>query len=120
MWQNKQPLIYPIKKGDSFIRFYRHDSDLFSILCEAYLAIEHDRRERILKELDTKYKNLTGIDAELYISLCKPCQKKQNGSKNNVVAYDFIKVQFPFLISSCQVDLIDFQSEVVGTYINTT
>jgi hypothetical protein len=106
--ENVQKLIHPLKQGDSVVKFYVHDSDLFTVLHEAHVAIGHGGRDRMLKELDIKYKNVTRHDVELYISLCEPCQKKQKGSKRGVVVKPLISSEFN---SRCQVDLIDFQSQ---------
>lgn len=56
---------------------------VFNMFDKADLAFGHGRRDRMLKELDIKYKNVTRHDVELYISVCEPCQKKTsilNGS----------------------------------------
>ncbi|XP_074041468.1 LOW QUALITY PROTEIN: KRAB-A domain-containing protein 2-like [Leptinotarsa decemlineata] len=93
--ENVQKLIHPLKQGDGVVKFYVHDSDLFTVLHEAHVAIGHGGRDRMLKELDIKYKNVTRHDVELYISLCEPCQKKQKGSKRGVSQPDR---EFKFII----------------------
>ncbi|XP_023230770.1 ubiquitin-protein ligase E3B-like [Centruroides sculpturatus] len=82
--------------------------ELFHVLHEAHLAIGHGGRDRMLKELSIKYKNVTRHDIELYIHLCEPCQKKQKGIKKGIVVKPMIFSEFN---SRCQVDLIDFQSQ---------
>lgn len=74
--KNKIKVIYPINVSVGTVRYYMMDSELFHILHLADLAIEHGGRDRMLKELLTKYKNVTCHDIELYIYLCEPCQKK--------------------------------------------
>ena len=76
MVENKSKLIYPVKEGVSAIQFYVADSELFHVLHKAHLAIGHGGRDRMLKELSPKYKNVTRHDIELYINFCEPCQKK--------------------------------------------
>ncbi|XP_066978151.1 KRAB-A domain-containing protein 2-like isoform X1 [Macrobrachium rosenbergii] len=83
--ENRSKLIYPVKEGVSAIRFYVRDSELFDVLHDTHLAIGHGGRDRMLKELSPKYKNITRHDIELYIRLCEPCQKKQKGVKKGVV-----------------------------------
>lgn len=85
MVENKTKLIYPVKEGTSAIQFYVADSELFDVLHKAHLAIDHGGRDRMLKELSPKYKNITRHDIELYIHFCEPCQKKQKGVKKGVV-----------------------------------
>ncbi|XP_023210347.1 KRAB-A domain-containing protein 2-like [Centruroides sculpturatus] len=106
--ENKSKLIYPVKEGVSTIQYYVTDSELFHVLHEAHLAIGHGGRDRMLKELSIKYKNVTRHDIELYIHLCEPCQKKQKGIKKGIVVKPMIFSEFN---SRCQVDLIDFQSQ---------
>ncbi|XP_043491623.1 KRAB-A domain-containing protein 2-like [Polistes fuscatus] len=104
----KSKLIYPLKEGVNTIQYYITDSELFHILHEAHLATGHGGRDKMSKELSTKYKNITRHDLELYIHLCEPCQKKKKGIKKGIVLKPMIMSEFN---SRCQVDLIDFQSQ---------
>lgn len=61
----------------------------------------------MLKELSTRYKNITRHDVELYLQLCEPCQQKQKVIKNGIVVKPILSSDFN---SRCQVDLIDYQS----------
>ncbi|XP_022194657.2 KRAB-A domain-containing protein 2-like [Nilaparvata lugens] len=106
--ENVKKLIYPLRPGDNSVKFYIHDYDLFSILHETHSSIGHGGRDRMLKEINNKYKNVTRHDIELYNSLCELCQKKQKGSKKGLVVKPIISSEFN---SRCQVDLIDFQSQ---------
>ncbi|GFU95976.1 KRAB-A domain-containing protein 2 [Trichonephila clavipes] len=106
--ENKSKLIYPVKGGVSTIQYYVTDSELFHVLHEADLAIGYGGHDSILKELSTKYKNVTRHDIEMYIHLCEPCQKKQKGIKKGIDVKPMIFSEFN---SRCQVDLIDFQSQ---------
>ena len=111
--ENKSKLIYPVKEGVSAIQFYVADSELFDVLHKAHLAIGHGGRDRMLKELSPKFKNVTRRDIELYINLCEPCQNKQKGVKKGAVVKPMFFSEFN---SRCQVDLIDFQSHPDGEY----
>ncbi|GFX55344.1 KRAB-A domain-containing protein 2 [Trichonephila clavipes] len=57
MSEKQSKFFYPVKGGTSTIQYYITDSELFHVLREAHLASEHGGRNRILKELSTKYKN---------------------------------------------------------------
>ncbi|XP_023233514.1 uncharacterized protein LOC111633211 [Centruroides sculpturatus] len=81
--ENKSKLIYPVKEGVSTIQYYVTDSELFHVLHEAHLAIGHGGRDRMLKELSVKYKNVTRHDIELYIHHCQ--KKTEREFANNVV-----------------------------------
>ena len=83
--ENKSKLIYPVKEGVTAIQCYVSHSELFDILHDAHLAIGHGGRDRMLKAISSKYKNITRHDIELYIHLCEPCQKKKGVKKGLVV-----------------------------------
>ncbi|GFX13964.1 KRAB-A domain-containing protein 2 [Trichonephila clavipes] len=88
--ENKSNFIYPVKEGISIIQYYVTDSKLFHVLHEGHLAIEHGGRDRMLKELSTKYKNIITHDIEMYIHLCETYQKKQKGIKKGIVVKPMI------------------------------
>nr|XP_042896273.1 KRAB-A domain-containing protein 2-like [Parasteatoda tepidariorum] len=106
--ESKSKLIYPVKEGANTIKYYVTDNELFHVLHEAHLSIGHGGRDRIMKELSTKYNNITRHDIELYIHLCEPSQKKQKGIKKGIVVKPMVFSDFN---SHCQVDLIDFLSQ---------
>lgn len=106
--ENKSKLIYPVKEGTSNFQYYVKDSELFYLLHDSHLAIGHGGRDRMLKELTSKYKNVTRHDVKLYIHLCEQCQRKQKVVKKGAVVKSTV---FSDFISHCQVDLIDFQSQ---------
>ena len=62
----------------------------------------------MLKEICSKYANITRNDILLYLQLCVSCQKKQKDIKKGIVVKPIICTEFN---SRCQVDLIDFQSQ---------
>ncbi|KFD53316.1 hypothetical protein M513_05797 [Trichuris suis] len=110
---NKSKLIYPVREGVNGIRFYVPDSELLDVLHEAQLAVGHGGRDRMLKELSPKYKNITRYDIELYLQICEPCQKKHKGAEKGSVVLPMVFSDFN---SRCQVDLIDFRSHPDGEY----
>ena len=72
---NTVKLIYPVAEGNSSIKYYIHKEDIFGVIHDAHLAIGHGGRNRMIKETQTKYKNITAGSIMLYLSLCVPCLK---------------------------------------------
>ncbi|KAJ8720835.1 hypothetical protein PYW08_006300 [Mythimna loreyi] len=103
----KHKLIFPVNTPNTNIIYYVTDSELFQVLHDAHQSIGHGGRDRMLKELSTRYKNITRHDVELYLQLCEPCQQKQRGIKKGIVVKPILSSEFN---SRCQVDLIDYQS----------
>lgn len=103
----KNKLIFPVNTPNNNIMYYVADSELFQVLHETHQGIGHGGRDRMLKELSSRYKNITRHDVELYLQLCEPCQQKQKGIKKGIVVKPILSSEFN---SRCQVDLIDYQS----------
>ena len=59
-------LIYPVVEGSSSIKNYVQKEDIFDVIHDAYLAIGHGGRNRMIKETQTKYKNITAESIMLY------------------------------------------------------
>ena len=78
---------------------------------DAHLAIGHDGRNRMVKETQAKYKNITAESIMLYLSLCVPCLKKSKVPKKGLVIKPMI---FSEMNSRAQVDLTDMQSQPNG------
>ena len=77
--------------------------DTFDIIKRTHLSTGHGDRDRMIKELQKKYANITTKSIELFKSLCEECQKKRKRPITKGV------VKRPIL-SRGQVDLIDMQS----------
>ena len=73
---------------------------------DAPLAIDHGRRNRMIKKIQTEYKNITAESIMLYLSLCVPWLKKSKFPKKGLM-----KV---WINSRAQVELIDMQSQPDG------
>ncbi|XP_072398083.1 KRAB-A domain-containing protein 2-like [Diabrotica undecimpunctata] len=67
----------------------------------------------MMKELKTKYKNITVEFVQVYLNLCVPCQKEMSIPKKGLVVKPVLSSAFN---SRCQVDLIDTQSQADGDY----
>ena len=72
------------------------------------LIIGHGGRNRMIKETQTTYKNITAESIMLYLSLCVPCLKKSKVPKKGLVIKPMI---FSEMNSRAQADLIDMQSQ---------
>ena len=56
---NTVKLIYPVAEGSSPIKYFVQKEDIFDVIHDAHLAICHGRRNPMIKEKQTKYKNIT-------------------------------------------------------------
>ena len=56
---NTVKLIYTVAEGSSSIKYYVQKEDIFDVTHDAHLAIGHGGRDRMIKETQTKYKNIT-------------------------------------------------------------
>ena len=79
----------------------------FDIIHETHISNGHGGRNRMMKELKGKYKNITVELIVIYLNLCEPCQKKLSISKKGLVVKLIKSNEFN---SRCQIDLIDMQS----------
>ncbi|XP_063593853.1 KRAB-A domain-containing protein 2-like [Penaeus indicus] len=80
----------------------------FDVIKRAHIATEHGGRDRMIKELQRKYANITTKALELFRSLSEECQKKRKRPMTNgVVVRPILSKDFA---SKDQVDLIDMQS----------
>ncbi|CAI6354197.1 unnamed protein product [Macrosiphum euphorbiae] len=104
---NNSKLIYPVKNNDNNILYYIKESDVFDVLHDAHQSLGHGGRDRMLYELNSKFKNITRFEVDLYLSLCELCQLKHKKIRKGLVVKPIISSEFN---SRCQVDLIDFQS----------
>ena len=73
---NTVKLIYPVTEGNSSIKYFVRKEDIFGVIHDAPLAIGHGGRNLMMKETQTKYKNITAESIVLYLSLCVPYLKK--------------------------------------------
>ena len=65
---NTVKLIYPVAEGSSSIKYYVQKEDIFDVIHDAHLAIGHGGRNQMIKETQTKYKNITTDSIMLYAS----------------------------------------------------
>lgn len=106
-------LISPINEKSCSIKYYASVEKFFDIIHNAHLNTGHGGRNRIMKEINENYKNITIEAVMLYLSLCEPCQKKAKGKKKGLVVKSILASE---LNSRCQIDLIDLQTQPDGDY----
>ena len=104
---NAIKLIYPVAEGSFSIKYYVQKEYIFDVIHYAHLAISHGGRNRMIKEIQTTYKNITVESIMLYLSLCVPCFKKSKVPKKVLVIKPNI---FTEMNCRAQVYLIDMQS----------
>ena len=98
------------KRADSSVPplYYVTIEDTFDIIKRAHLSTGYGGRDRMIKELQKKYANITTKSIELFKSLCEECQKKRKRpTTKGVVVRPILSKDFS---SRGQVELIDMQS----------
>ncbi|XP_026808717.1 SCAN domain-containing protein 3 isoform X1 [Rhopalosiphum maidis] len=103
--QDKHKLIVPMK-DKSVVLYYVSDGKLYDLLKSTHVSIGHGGRDRMIKELSKKYKNISRSDICTFLQMCEACQEKQKSIKKATVVKPIICSEFN---SRCQVDLIEFQ-----------
>ena len=110
---NIYKLIYPVVEGNTTIRYYVKKKEIFDILNEAHIDTGHGGRNRMYKEVQKKYKDITQEHMSLSLSICTSCLKKSSVPKKGVVVKPMV---FKDMNSRGQVDLIDMQSQADGQF----
>jgi hypothetical protein len=108
-----EKLIVPVKNEKDPIIYYTCMEENFQIIHEIHIAIGHGGRNRMMREVKAKYKNITVEMVMIYLNLCEPCQKKQSVPRKGLVVKP---IKSSELNSRCQVDLIDMQSQADGDF----
>lgn len=103
----EEKLISPLKAGGS-IKYFATIEETYGIIHDAHLATGHGGRNRLVKEINNKYNNITTEAVMLYLSLCEACQKKAKSKKKGIVIKPILTSE---MNSRCQVDLIDLQTQ---------
>lgn len=100
--QGVEKLIVPVTNATPDVMFYCSSDSLFDILYETHLSIGHGGRDRMIKELNRRYKNITQNDIKIFLNFCESCQQKRKAGRKGVVVKPMI---FSHMNSRCQVDL---------------
>ncbi|XP_052792275.1 KRAB-A domain-containing protein 2-like [Mya arenaria] len=94
--------------------YYVTIEDTFDVIKRAHIATGHGGRDRMIKELQRKYANITTKALEHFKSLCAECQKKRKRPMTKgIVVRPILTKEF-----ACrgQVDLIDMQAIAHSNY----
>lgn len=83
---SSEKLIVPVKDPSMPIIYFAFLEETFQIIHDCHLAIGHGGRVRMMKELKSKYKNVTAELVMVYLNLCEYCMEKKNLSKKGLVA----------------------------------
>ena len=89
------------------ILYYAFAEEMYSIVLRSHLNTGHGGRDKMLKEVNKKYANVTRDVLKLFKEMCEECQlkKRKIASKGLVV-----KPLLSRILSRGQVDLVDMQS----------
>ena len=88
------------------VKYCANISEIFDILHESHLKIGHGGRNRMVKEVNFKYKNVTYECITMH--LCLPCQKK---AKQPIKGLEVRPMVFNDMNCRAQGDLIDMQTQ---------
>ena len=88
--------------------YYASIEDTYDIVKRAHIATGHGGRDRMAKEVNKRYANITRDALELFKSYCQECQKKRKRPRTQgVVVRPILTKEYA---SRAQIDLIDMQS----------
>ena len=106
-----------IKKRQSLtdpILYYAYAEEIYSIIMRAHLNTGHGGRDKMLKEVNKKYANVTRHTLNLFKQMCEECQlKKRKIASKGLVVEPLTSKDFN---SRAQVDLVDMQSMRDGEF----
>ncbi|KAL8583081.1 hypothetical protein ACOMHN_051245 [Nucella lapillus] len=85
--------------------------ETFAVVKQAHASTGHGGRDRMIKELDKKYKNIPR--EAVFIANCSVCQKKAVRQRKGVVVKPILTKE---AMSRAQIDLVDYQSMPDGNY----
>jgi uncharacterized protein YqgV (UPF0045/DUF77 family) len=103
----EEKLTLPLSAEKTEILYYVSFEELFNVIHEAHINVDHGGRTRMIKELNRKYKNVTVESIVTYLRLCERYQKNQRTLKKGLIVNPILHNE---MNSRCQVDLIDMQS----------
>jgi hypothetical protein len=94
--------------------YYCHIDEMYDVIKRVHIATGHGGRDKMMKEVSRKYANVTRETLDLFKSLCVECAKKRKRhATKGVVIKPLLTNDYG---SRSQVDLIDMQSMVKGSY----
>ena len=78
-------LIFPVAEGNTSLNYYVQIEELFNVIHEIHVSIGHGGRNRMVKEIGLKYKNIIAECIMVYLNLWVPCLKKSKVTKKGLV-----------------------------------
>ena len=96
-------LFAPVSEKRQEINYYCAFENLFDILSDVHKELAHGGRDRMKKEVDRKYQNITGAKIKLILNLCKVCQEKRLGRRKGLIVKPILS---PYFTSRCQIELM--------------
>ena len=106
-------LIRKRKTDNDDIKYFVLIEETYDIIKKAHLALNHAGRDKMQKEINRKYANITLNCINFYKSVCEECQLKRKNPSKGVVVKSIVSKDFN---SRGQVDLVDMQSMPDGNY----
>jgi hypothetical protein len=91
-----------IAKGET-VRYFLPAEEIFDVTESGHVAIGHEGRDRLKKEVSRKYANVMTEMINIFLSVCETCQKKGKKRKGLVCK----PILHSEMNNRCQVDLID-------------
>ena len=79
--QGCEKLIQPLSDARESVKKFVHAEDLFDILILLILSIGHGGRDRVIKQLNTLYKNIAQTQIIMFLDLSEPCQQQKKVRK---------------------------------------
>ena len=107
-------LIKKRTKDDDQFLYYVPNEELFDKIDDAHRELGHGGINKMKKELNPKYANITQEAITLYISLCEECETRKARKPGKGLVHKPIRSNE--FLSRVQVDLMDMQSEPDGEF----
>lgn len=105
--------------------YYVRDSEIFGILEKCHNSVGHAGRDRMIKMLSDKYKNVIRQHVEIFLQICDFCQKRQKKPRHPISSppptSQSTQDSQPVINenefnSRCQFDIIDLHSWPTDDY----
>ena len=87
---NIEKPICPMEEGNLTVKYYI--SEIFDILHESHLKIRNGGRNRMVKEVNFQYKNVTYECIIMYLNVCLPCQKKAKQPRKGLIVRPMVEL----------------------------
>ncbi|XP_043284072.1 KRAB-A domain-containing protein 2-like isoform X2 [Venturia canescens] len=100
--------------GNENIKYYLSADEVYDVIYTAHVAVGHGGRDRMSAETSKKFANITKEMICLFLSMCQVCQQKKTKRKNCCTSNK--PVLHTDMITRCQVELIDFQTQADGKF----